>query len=631
VRFGGAESPSILPEPVESAQPGLDGQSPSQQILEYLENANIFIVSLDDERRWYRYHRLFSDLLRKRLQQSPVGTVRRLHRRASEWFEQKGSVAAAIGHALDAGDDHRAASLIEGTVEATFMRSEVVTILRWVERLPADLLYSHPTLCFYQAWALLMSGRSFEAVERELLDFTCELHGGPASEVMGGRVAALRAYSLLLQGDMPGSAAMSTQALEDLPESDQFLRSVMAWIQSLARLFYGDLRDGSRELAEVARMGQELGNPLIAVTALCYQARLQSRQARLHRAWEILDRALQLAADGQGRRLPIASEPLIGLGELWREWNDFDVAVDHLTEAIELAAQWSEVAAMDAYGPLARIRAARGDWAGAEEALETARSLALKSESTDVDDRVVELQQAHLLAIQGDLDGVRRWAEGRGLSPDPSATLPPGPGQAFVEKRLRKYEKGVYARLLLLEDRIEEALELMDSLLAQARNLDRTDLVISLQILRALAFHAEGDDRAAMTALVEALNLAEPGGYVRIFVDEGPAMVCLLRLAVSQGISPAYAARLLAGFDGPAVARREATQHPRPQPLVEPLSAREMDVLRLLAVGMSNPEIAESLFIAVSTVRSHCKSIYAKLDVHRRWDAVQRAQELGLL
>jgi LuxR family maltose regulon positive regulatory protein len=626
-----AEAASISPEPVATDQSWLDGLSPSQQILEYLENANLFIVPLDDERRWYRYHRLFSDLLRKRLQQSPVETVQALHRRASEWFEQEGTSAAAIEHVLDAGDMDRAASLIEGTVEATFMRSEVVTILRWVERLPDDLLRNKPTLCFYHAWALLMSGRSVEAVEREFLDSTCDQDGDLPGEQMGGRLAALRAYSLLLQGDMPRSAMMSAQALDHLPDSDQFLRSVMAWIQSLARLFEGDLLDGGAELAEVVRIGQELGNPLIAVTALCYQARLQSRQGRLYRARETLERALLLAADGQGRRLPIASEPLIGLGELWREWNDFDTALEHLTEAIDLAAQWSEVAALDAYGPLARIRAAQGDWKGAQEALERARKLALRSESTDVDDRVVELQQAHLLAMQGDLNRARRWAEKRGLNSDPCAKPAPEADQTFVDKHLLKYEQGVFARVLILEARLEEALSLLDVLLAEARDLDRTDLIIDLQILRALAFEARNDDSEAISALAEALRLAEPGTYIRVFVDEGQAMAALLRRAASRGVSPTYVVRLLEAFEDPGREPREGSFQPRPQPLIEPLSEREIEVLQLLARGMSNPEIAQALFIAVSTVRSHCKSIYAKLEVHKRWDAVQRAQELNLL
>jgi LuxR family maltose regulon positive regulatory protein len=433
---------------------------------------------------------------------------------------------------------------------------------------------------------------------------------------------------------MPRAAELCRQALETLPESDLFLRSVMDWILSLARLFDGSLQDGDRKLKEVASMGQELGNPLIAVTALCYQARLQARQARLHQAREILERALRLATDAQGRRLPIASEALIWLGDLSREWNDLEAAADYLVEGIELAKQWSELAGIDGYGPLARVRAAQGDIEGAYEAIDTARALALKSESTEVDDHVVDLHLGRLLVALGDVEGATRWAGRRGLVPgDPAASHPVlDQPTSFIRQRLRKYENELLARLLILQGRTADALDLLQPLLAESRQRDRTDLIIDLQILRALAFQAEGNEGLAATALDEALNLAEPGGYVRLFLNEGPAMARLLRQAASRGTTPAYVLKLLAAFDGSDGTKPQAeAPGPQPQPLIEPLSERELEVLRLLATGLSNPEIAETLYIAVSTVRSHCKSIYGKLNVHRRWDAVQRAQELGLL
>ncbi len=608
--------------------------SEGQAILEYLEEHNLFILPLDDERRWYRYHRLFSDLLRKRLRQTAPALMPALHRRASDWHEEQGLTAAAIEHALAAQDHERAATLIEEGVEAILMRSEVSTFLRWVERLPNEVLRTHPTLCFYHAWALLMSGRSLEVVEGRLEDIACVQEGADLGEVMPGRVAALRSYSMLFRADMERAAEWGRQALETLPESEQFLRSIMSWILSMVHLADGSLQDGSQELQEVARLGQEIGNPLIAVTALCHRARLQARRGRLHRARETLEQALQLATDGLGRRLPIASEPLFGLGELWREWNDLEAATDCFVQGIELAMQWSETAAFDAYGPLARIKAAQGDIKGAREAIEMARKLADKSEATEVDDLVADLLLGSFMVLQGDVEGATRWAESRGLVPGSSKTPLPDPDQglALIRDRLQKYEQEVLARLFILQDRATEALDLLEPLLAQARQLDRIDLTIDIQILRALAFQAEGQEEQAMTALDEALNLAEPGGFVRIFLDEGPAMARLLRQAASRGIAPTYAVKLLAEFDGSDLEEPQSgLRHPQPQPLIEPLSEREMEVLRLLASGMSNPEIAEHLYIAVSTVRSHCKSIYAKLNVHKRWDAVHRAQELGLI
>ena len=267
----------------------------------------------------------------------------------------------------------------------------------------------------------------------------------------------------------------------------------------------------------------------------------------------------------------------------------------------------------------------------ASKALETARRIAHRSEGTRMDDVVADLQHAHFLIIQGDLAGARRWAERRGLisgaSPEPCRA--PNEGQDFVSARVRKYEHLVLARLFLHEGQARQALDLLEPLLAQARQLGRVDLTIEIQILRALAHQADGQAVQAMEALAEALSLAEPGGAVRSFLDEGQPMAELLRLAAGQGIAPVYVTRLLAAFGRP---ESEVTPlSPPVQPLIDPLSERELEVLRLLATGLSNPEIADELVVAVSTVRSHCKSIYGKLNVHKRWDAVQRAQELGLI
>ncbi|MEJ2210211.1 MAG: LuxR C-terminal-related transcriptional regulator, partial [Anaerolineae bacterium] len=625
-------------------------------ILEHLDRANLFIVPLDDERRWYRYHRLFSDLLRKRLGQTWPEQVPALHRRASAWHEQAGHAAEAIEHALAGRDFQRAAGLVERAAEATLMRSEVATFLGWVERLPAGALRQRPGLCFFHAWTLLMSGRSLAAVEGTLQNAAgLDRDAAPAAgqgvgalagglEGMPGRMAALRAYLMLFQADTERAAALCRQALERLPEEDVFVRSVVAWILSIARLGDLDPRDGGQALEEVAARSQEMGNRFIAVAALCHCATLQMRQGRLPRARETLARALDLATDAGGRRLPVAGKALIGLAELDLEWNDLDAAAGHLAEGIDLARRWSEMAAFDACIPQMRLCLARGDVEGARETIETARQIARRSEATEIDDLVADLQQAYFFLAQGDAAGVRRWAEGRGLLS--GTAREPGPARDadhdFVSARLRKYEHLMLARFFVLQGQAAEALDLLDSLLDTARHLARTDLIIQIQIQRALAFGQQGGDDRAVEALAEALLLAEPGGYLRIFLDGGPPLARLLHRVASRGLAPDYAPRLLAAFDP---TQKLAAQQLAPQatpagappatgaahPLVEPLSDRELEVLRLLAAGLSNPEIADELVVAVSTVRSHCKSIYGKLGVHSRWDAVQRGQALGLL
>jgi LuxR family maltose regulon positive regulatory protein len=465
---------------------------------------------------------------------------------------------------------------------------------------------------------------------------------------MAGRIAALRAYLEVFRADVQQAVDLCNYALEQLPESDRFLRNIMAWILSLARVDAESLQQGKQAMTELAGRSQAVGNRLIAVAALCHRAKLQARQGRLQSAWKTCERALQVATDAHGQRLPVAGEALISLGELAREWNDLDTAEKYLTEGIELAIQWSDLAAFDAYGPLASIKLAQGDVEEARKAIETAREIALRSDATILDDIVVELHQAHFCIRQGDVVGAMTWAQRRGLVATSTAESSPlgDPGQDLVTARLRKYEHLVLARLFILQGRAAQALDLLASLLAYATSLGRVDLLIEIQILRALANEAEGRHDRALDALVEALALAEPGRYVRSFLDEGQhlrSLICDFRAEIGERGSElenyqrnrllSYADRLLAAFrDEASTTAEEMIGRPLQMlPLVEALSEREMDVLRLLGAGMSNPEIADVLVIAVSTVRSHCKSIYGKLDVHTRWDAVRRGQELGLI
>jgi LuxR family transcriptional regulator, maltose regulon positive regulatory protein len=604
----------------------------SQSILEHLESANLFIVPLDDERIWFRYHRLFSDLLRKRLWQKSPGLIPLLHDRASFWYMQEGFAGEAIHHALAAKSYERAAMLIEDNVEATLMRSEVRTFLTWMEKLPDEYGRNRLKLSFFHAWALLMSGQSLEVVERRLQSIANVQGADESTGTMAGRMAALRAYLLLFQGDIILAAKLCNQALENLPESDLFLRSVVTWILSMIRLTGREQQDGRQALDKVIRMSQEAGNPLIAVAALSHQARLQMRQGCLQVAHETLGQALQLATDAQGRRLPIASEALIGLGELEREWNNLEKAEEYLTESIELANQWNELSSFDAYYPLMRLRLAQGDVAAAREAIETAWKLAHDSDFSQIDDILADLQRASFFGMQGNAAEVMRWAEKHGLISGVALENRPAPDerQDYINSHLHKYENLVLVRAFILQGRTVEAFELLETLLAQAKQLERTDLAIEIHILRALTFQHAGDGDRALEALAEALSLAESGGYIRIFLDEGEPMARLLRQAASRGLAPVYVAKLLQASGEPATLKREV----RPSyahSLIEPLSDRELEVLRLLASGLSNPEIASQLYIAVSTVRTHCKNIYGKLGVRRRWDAVQRAQELGLI
>jgi LuxR family maltose regulon positive regulatory protein len=613
----------------EPSAPQFPGSSaPGQEILEYLERNNLFIIPLDNERRWYRYHRLFVDLLRRRLQQMQPDLVPTLHRRAGEWFEENSLATSAIEHILRAGDFERAAGLIEQIAEATLMRSELATFLGWVDELPDEVVRDRPSLCIFQAWALLLAGRPLDAIEARLQD-------AARSEAVD-KTAALRALLALYRGQIPRASELSRRALERLPEDDLFLRNLATWILSLSHLVDGDFATSTHALDQVARMSHRAGNVMIAVMVLCNIAELRMQQGRLYQANDIYQRALEWATDEQGHLLPIAGEALMGLGSLCYQWNDLEAATRYLIEGIELTGQWGEVGAMDGYISLAHVRQAQGDMNGAQEAIRKAQRLALKTDATELDDILVAAHQAHLWVAQGDLEAALRWLEERGLAlsgtegltVDVALTeLEARVGDDFLRSRRRRTAEYItLIRVLLAQRRLDEALAVLKPLLVMAERWGLNERVIRFQILRALAFHAQDDMAQGMAALQRALVLAEPSGYVRIFLDEGEPMARMLYRAAECGIAPEYAGRLLAAFPAWEPVDREPQTE-----MVEPLSERELDVLCLIAEGLSNQEIAQSLSISTRTVKWHTSNIYGKLGVKNRTQAVAKARSLGVL
>ncbi len=628
-----------------SLQPSLSGlqlrisnlQSPSQRLLEQLESANLFIVPLDDERRWYRYHRLFADLLRRRLRNLQPEGVPMLHRRASAWYERNGLVAEAIDHALAADDLERAADLIEQVAEATLMRSQIATFLQWIDALPEELVRSRPTLCLLHAWALLWSGQPLQTIEARLRQIDAD------GNVLVSQVGTLRGFLAAWQGRVSRASDLSRQALEELPEDASFLRSIAAWNLGVSYLLEGDDVAGQQVFTELARLGQQRGNILMAVNALTHLAELQMSLGRLRVADDLYRQALAVATDRQARRLPISGMPLIGLGDLSREWNDLEAATRYLSEGIERLQEWGEFSAIDGYISLARVKQAQGDVEGACAMMHKARQVALQFDVTELDDLLVAVHQVRLWLLQGNLEPAIQWLEARGL---PSGALHGtvtdsefgnlAQPEAFSDSQLRNYESLLLARILIAQQRPAEALPRLAAheKVLEERARHRSRRMLEVQFLKALAYQALDQLDQSLLALDQALAIAEPEGFVRIFLDEGEPMIRLLRQAASRGLAPQYVSRLIASSElhKPA-AGAEVLPHQDSlaQPLIEPLSEREMEVLRLLATGLSNPEIAEQLYIATSTVRSHLKSIYGKLNVHKRWDAVYRAEELGLL
>jgi LuxR family maltose regulon positive regulatory protein len=601
------------------------GRDDSDLLLRQLEQANLFLIPLDDQRQWYRYHHLFADCLRLHLRQDQPDQVPELHRRASAWYEQQGLMDEAIEHALSAEDFERAACLIEQAAESTMLRSQLATLQSWVEALPDEMVSTRPLLCVYHALGLLLSGRPLDVVEARLK----EAMDADTAGSVAGEVTVLRGLLAAYQGDTRQSAELSERALELLPEDSLFFRSFVAGYLGLAHLYGGDAAAARNAFAEAARISQQAGNLTNTVLAIHHLADLCALQGRFSEAQALYKEALELAVDSRGRRQPIAGIALVGLGRLLHERNDLEGATRLLLEGIELIKRWGEVGAINGYIGLARVRQAQGDAEGARQAMQAAEQLAIKFEAMKADDILVAAYQVRLWLAQDDLEAAARWIEERGLEGGASPEELEREAHRAPLPLLRLFEYVTLARVYVAQGRREEALRVLEPLQRLVEDGGWTAFLMQVLTLQALALQARGDVAQAMVPLERALSLAEPEGLIRIFVDEGEPMARLLRQAASRGIAPQVVSELLASFDASEVGRVGGT--PRTQPLIEPLSERELEVLRLLTTHLSSTEIAEELFISVNTVRFHIKNIYSKLNVHRRADAVRRAKELELL
>ena len=612
------------------------GQGGGKAMLEALDRGNLFLVPLDDRRRWYRYHQLFADVLQARLLDEQPGQVPDLHRRASAWYQQNGEPAEAISHVLAAGDFGRAADLVELAIPAMRRSRQEATVRGWLELLPDEVVRVRPVLSVHFAGELLARGE-LEGVEGRLGDAERWLDGAagigegpqaPSAEMvvvdddefrrLPAGIEVYRAALAMARGDVPGTVRHARRTLELSPADEHLGRASAAGFLGLASWASGDLEAGHSAYAECMAGLRRAG--YIADTFGCAIALADIRlaQGRLGEAMRTYEQALQRASQPGGAVLRGTADMYVGMSEVHRERDDLPAATRHLLRSQELGEhtglpqnryRWRVA--------MARIRQAEGDLGGALDLLNEAERLYVGDFFPNV--RPVPALRARVRVAQGEWGEALGWAREQGLSVDDDLSY------------LREFEHITLARVLLAryaaeraEASLHEATRLLERLLRAAEEGARTGRVLEILVLQALARQARGDIPAALAALQRALTLAEPEGYVRIFVDEGPPMASLLRAAAKQGIAPSYVRRLLAAVT--------ETEHDSPvkQALIDPLSERELDVLRLLGTDLDGPDIARELVVSLNTVRTHTKNIYAKLAVTNRRAAVRRAAELGL-
>jgi LuxR family maltose regulon positive regulatory protein len=628
---------------------GLQSPISSQQILEYLEHANLFLVPLDDERNWYRYHHLFSQLLQSRLNKEYPGKVTELHLQASHWFENVGMYEQAISHAFKAEDVKRAADLVEQHAMTMITRSELGALSKWLKLLPDEILRSRPWLCTYQAWIKYWHGPRVE-VEGWLEAAETALHAGSGSagdldrdvvvkalsedekNHIAGQIAAIRAYGAIPEGDFELVAEIAENGLSLLPEGD-FAQSVCAVALGAANRGKGDIAASLDAFDKAKEYALKRGNRQQAITAYCYYGELQIKQADLHEALHTFEEGLKVAERKRGKLIGSAGFPLVSMADLYREWNDLDKAEEYLSQSINISLHWgiADFVAMT-YIVQSRLQLTKGDLSGVRNTIQKADHLEGRMKIDPWVHTPLDECRLKFWLHTGDYSAAKHWSEASGLKTDGELSY------FFDLPHLN------LARFLITlasqpghDGYLDQAINLLDRILSAAENAEWVHETIKALILRSLALRGLGETQGAVAALTRALKLAQPGGYIRIFLDEGAPMLRLLELLEEHREVGSYANLLLKSVDredGKGV-QKEITRINRSgdlsSQLVEGLSEREMEVLFLVKTGMTSKEIAEELFIAVSTVRSHLKNIYSKLDVHSRMEAIQKAEELGLL
>ncbi len=593
----------------------LTGREDAGDHLKLLETNNLFLIPQDDQRQWYRYHHLFADFLYRQLSGTSPEVIPDLHRRAAAWYEYNGLMEDAIYHALAGQDYDRATDLITRIGPNLLQRAELTVLIQWLAAIPDAQFDSSPDLAFLYAQVLTISTqyeradaylrraeqRLRAAIEKETTSTGTEV--AEKTQLLGAVIGA-RAMIASTRGNIQQTLMLAQQALEYRPAGDDAWRSTLTFGVGVAQVMSGNTTDACETMSKAIDLAHAAQNSIVELSACFNLGDAVWRLGQLSRAEQAFQDALHVMPDRK-RTPPSAGWAHIGLGDILYERNDLDTATHHLEIGIDLAVSLDlKGALVRGYATLAQILAIQDDWDQAMATLDKAKQLTDVSYINPEDRWCIPATEAGLWLAQGNLESARHWEQIYRLSLDDEPKFPDAAAYLML------------ARILVAQQQPERAVPVLDRVIAAEQAAGRLRLVITGLALKALALDMQGDQTAAFRTLDQAFVFGQPEQFRRTFVDNLPDS--FLQRAALRGIEPDYIAVLLGS--APAVSE--------PSPV---LSERELEILRLLAAGMSSKEIADTLVIAFHTARTHVKNIYGKLEAHNRIEAVDRARSLGLL
>ena len=573
-------------------------------MLYELEQANLFLIPLDNQRRWYRYHHLFGDLLRQRLQQSDDVDVPALHSRASVWYEDQNLPLEAFQHAAAAGDLDRAAHLIEGNGMPLYFRGGSKPVLNWFGSLPQQVLAANPVLMVNYAGALMITGTQINGIEEMLQTAENALETRPIDDKTDdliGHIATIRSMLAGPQYDIATMLEQANRALDHLSEDNVAIRTMVMWSKGLAHQYLGEREAAKRVHSEVVAISQQTHNIMVTIAAQTCLGQVQEGDNQLHRAVESYQGIVDLVGEPPWS---VACESFLGLGRIAYQWNNLDDAIHYGQTGRDLGQQIENVdTPVACFVLIAEVQMARGALDDAASSLADGVRYARQNNFEAMLPLVIAAQ-VRLFLLRGDITAAQHLTTNHDL---PASR----------------------ARVALTQGDTAAALALLEPLLNEMDAKGWHDERLRLRVLLALVYQADNNIDAALDVLETALTLAAPDEMIRVFLDEGAPMQALLNEIATRGVMPNYTQSLLNIFH--EAYPDAAKPHPQNQPLIEPLSERELQILGMVADGLSNREISERLFLALDTIKGHNRRIYGKLGVKRRTEAVARARELGLL